>query len=160
MGWKREERSADVPAGGWKRCGSVAASMLRDAQEDEDGYAHEWHAVEDAARTTWPVIAAPAGVRVPDGGRRAAAPAEPAPPMLHRLAVVYLMLPVLVWLVGGFEWWFGLPAAALLAGALRRPLSGPWRLRAPTPGEAAVLAVAAAGRRWSSPSPFPSSSAE
>ena len=67
----------------------------------------------------------------------------PALPMLHRLAVVYLMLPVVVWLVGWFEWWLGLPAAALLVGALRRPLSGPWRLRAPTPAEAAVLAVAA-----------------
>ena len=74
-------------------------------------------------------------------GRRPAA--EPALPMLHRLAVVYLMLPVVVWLVGWFEWWLGLPAAALLVGALRRPLSGPWRLRAPTPAEAAVLAVAA-----------------
>ena len=63
--------------------------------------------------------------------------------MLHRLAVVYLMLPVVVWLVGWFEWWLGLPAAALLVGALRRPLSGRWRLRAPTPAEAAVLAVAA-----------------
>ena len=75
-------------------------------------------------------------------GRRDA-PAEPELPMLHRLAVVYLMLPVVVWLVGWFEWWFGLPAAALLVGALRRPLSGRWRLRAPTPAEAAVLAVAA-----------------
>ena len=75
-------------------------------------------------------------------GRQAAA-AEPELPLLHRLAVVYLMLPVVVWLVGWFEWWLGLPAAALLVGALRRPLSGPWRLRAPTPAEAAVLAVAA-----------------
>ena len=71
------------------------------------------------------------------------APAESALPLLHRLAVVYLMLPVVVWLVGWFEWWLGLPAAALLAGALRHPLSGPWRLRAPTSAEAAVLAVAA-----------------
>ena len=39
------------------------------------------------------------------------APAEPELPMLHRLAVVYLMLPVVVWLVGWFEWWLGLPAA-------------------------------------------------
>ena len=76
-------------------------------------------------------------------GRRAAAGSEPALPMLHRLAIVYLMLPVVVWLVGWFEWWVGLPAAALLAGVLRRPLSGPWRLRAPTPAEAVVLAVAA-----------------
>ena len=72
-----------------------------------------------------------------------AASAEPELPMLHRLAVVYLMLPVLVWLVGWFEWWLGPPAAALLVGALRRPLSGRWRLRAPTPAEAAVLVAAA-----------------
>ncbi len=35
-------------------------------------------------------------------------------PLVHRLAVVYLMLPLVVWLVGWFEWWFGIPAAALL----------------------------------------------
>ena len=76
------------------------------------------------------------------GGRRAAA-AEPELPLLHRLAVAYLMLPVVVWLVGWFEWWFGLPAAALLVGALRRPLSGRWRPRAPSAADVAVLAAAA-----------------
>ena len=82
------------------------------------------------------------------GAARSPRPDKPIPqaaplPMLHRLAVVYLMLPVLVWLVGWFDGWLGIPAAALLVGALRRPLSGRWRLRAPTPAEAAVLAVAA-----------------
>ena len=41
-----------------------------------------------------------------------------------RLAIVYLMLPVLVWLLGWFEWWFGVPAAALLAAGLWRALTG------------------------------------
>ena len=41
-----------------------------------------------------------------------------------RLAIVYLALPVLVWLLGWFEWWFGVPAAALLAAGLWRALTG------------------------------------
>ena len=36
-------------------------------------------------------------------------------PVLHRLVIVYLMLPVVVWLVGWFEWWFGVPLALLVA---------------------------------------------
>ncbi len=67
----------------------------------------------------------------------------PELPVLHRLAIVYLMLPVVVWLVGWFEWWFGIPVAALLVCALRRPLSGSWRPRAPSAAEVAALAVAA-----------------
>ena len=67
----------------------------------------------------------------------------PELPVLHRLAIVYLMLPVVVWLVGWFEWWLGIPAAALLGCALRRPLSGSWRPRAPSAAEVAALAVAA-----------------
>ena len=34
------------------------------------------------------------------------------------------MLPVLVWLLGWFEWWFGVPAAALLVTSLWRALTG------------------------------------
>ena len=67
----------------------------------------------------------------------------PELPVLHRLAIVYLMLPVVVWLVGWFEWWLGIPVAALLVCALRRPLSGSWRPRAPSAAEVAALAVAA-----------------
>lgn len=48
-------------------------------------------------------------------------------PLLHRLAIVYLMLPVIIWLVGWFEWWVGIPAAVLLAMAFRQALSGSWR---------------------------------
>ena len=35
-------------------------------------------------------------------------------PVLHRLAIIYLMLPVVIWLLGYFHWWFGIPATALL----------------------------------------------
>ena len=44
-------------------------------------------------------------------------------PLVHRLAILYLMLPVVVWLVGWFEWWFGIPAAMLLALGLWRALA-------------------------------------
>ena len=45
-------------------------------------------------------------------------------PVAHRLAIVYLMLPVMIWLVGWFHWWLGLPAVLLLALALRKALLG------------------------------------
>ncbi len=44
-------------------------------------------------------------------------------PLVHRLAILYLILPVAVWLVGWFEWWFGVPAAVLLALGLWRALA-------------------------------------
>lgn len=50
-------------------------------------------------------------------------------PLVHRLAVAYLAAPVAVWLLGWFQWWFGIPAAALLAAGLWRALSGPWPTR-------------------------------
>ena len=50
-------------------------------------------------------------------------------PLLHRLAIAYLMLPVIVFLVGWFEWGVGIPVSALVLLALRRALSGSWRLR-------------------------------
>ena len=46
----------------------------------------------------------------------------------HRLAILYLMTPLVVWLVGWFQWWFGIPAAALLALGLWQALSGSWRV--------------------------------
>ena len=63
-------------------------------------------------------------------------------PLLHRLAIVYLMLPVIIWLVGWFEWWVGIPAAVLLAMAFRQALSGSWRAM-PRVAMVAILAVAA-----------------
>ena len=56
-------------------------------------------------------------------------------PVVARLAIVYLLLPLAVWLLGWFEWWFGIPAVALLVAGLWRALSGSWRQRI---GSAAV----------------------
>ena len=53
--------------------------------------------------------------------------AAPTLPVLHRLAFVYLLLPMVIWLLGWFEWWFSLPAVALLGGCLGRALAGAWR---------------------------------
>ena len=78
--------------------------------------------------------------RRPASGR---ATAEPELPLLHRFAIAYLMLPVVIWLAGWFDWRIGVPAAALLACALRRPLSGSWKPPPPSAAAAAVLAAAA-----------------
>lgn len=64
----------------------------------------------------------------------------PAP---HRLALAYLWLPVAIWLLGWFEWWFSLPAVALLGGGLGRALAGPWRGNpSPTIGGLALATLA------------------
>ena len=49
-------------------------------------------------------------------------------PLLHRLSILYLMLPVVIWLVGWFEWWLGIPATLLLVFAFWKLLSG-WGCR-------------------------------
>ncbi len=70
---------------------------------------------------------------------------EAAPPLSvpHRLAILYLMLPLMIWLVGWFQWWFGIPIAAVIALGLWRALSGSWRVSfRPT---AFVLLLLAAG---------------
>ncbi len=48
--------------------------------------------------------------------------------MVHRLTVLYLMLPVTIWLVGWFHWWLGIPAALLIAIALGRPILPSWNV--------------------------------
>ena len=63
-------------------------------------------------------------------------------PLLHRLAIIYLMLPVVIWLVGWFEWWLGIPAVLLLAAAFWQAVSGSLRI-SPRTGAVAVLAAAA-----------------
>ena len=55
--------------------------------------------------------------------------ADEALPVAARLAIVYLLLPLAVWLLGWFEWWVGVPVVALLGAGLWRALSGPWRQR-------------------------------
>ena len=64
-------------------------------------------------------------------------------PLLHRLAIIYLMIPVVIWLVGWFRWWFGIPAAILIILALRPALSGSIRLTPPRPMILAVVLFAA-----------------
>ena len=48
--------------------------------------------------------------------------------MVHRLAIVYLLLPVAIWLVGWHQWWLGIPVSALLGLALWWVLSGSWKV--------------------------------
>ena len=48
-------------------------------------------------------------------------------PVLHRLAIIYLMLPVMIWLLGWFHWWLGIPATVLLGLGLWKALAGSWR---------------------------------
>ncbi len=67
--------------------------------------------------------------------------AEPLP-LLHRCAILYLTVPVLIWLVGWFEWWFGVPAALLVGLALAPALRGGWRPQRPS---AAALGIVALG---------------
>jgi hypothetical protein len=64
-------------------------------------------------------------------------------PLLHRLAIIYLLLPVLVFLLGWFQWWLGVPAALLIAYSLWPLLRGAcaWRLSAP---HVAVILLAVA----------------
>ena len=38
--------------------------------------------------------------------------------LLHRLSIIYLSLPLAIWLLGWFHWWFGVVAVALLVAAL------------------------------------------
>ena len=78
--------------------------------------------------------------RIREGSQGTAFPSLSVP---HRLAILYLMTPLVVWLVGWFQWWFGIPAAALLALGLWQALSGPWRV-APRLVVLALLLVAAA----------------
>jgi len=48
-------------------------------------------------------------------------------PLLHRLAIAYLLLPVAVFLLGWFQWWLALPFTVLLVIAISPLLRGPWR---------------------------------
>ena len=63
-------------------------------------------------------------------------------PLVHRLAMAYLLAPVAVWLLGWFHWWVGVPATALLAVGVWKALSGSWRWRRPS-RTTVVLALAA-----------------
>ena len=62
-------------------------------------------------------------------------------PVLHRLTVIYLMLPVIVWLLGWFSWWLSIPATAALVAGLWYTMAGSWRI-APRPATFVLLLVA------------------
>ena len=65
-------------------------------------------------------------------------------PLVHRLAVAYLLAPVAVWLLGWFHWWAGVPATALLAVGAWQALSGSWRWRRPSRTTVVLALVAGA----------------
>ena len=65
-------------------------------------------------------------------------------PLVHRLAMAYLLAPVAVWLLGWFHWWVGVPATALLAVGVWKALSGSWRWRRPSRTTVALALVAGA----------------
>ncbi len=62
--------------------------------------------------------------------------------MLHRLAILYVTLPLAIWLVDWFEWWVSVPLMALLALGLRPALSGSWRAGPPTLATLVLLLAA------------------
>ena len=65
-------------------------------------------------------------------------------PLVHRLAMAYLLAPVAVWLLGWFHWWVGVPATALLAVGAWKALSGSWRWRRPSRTTVVLALVAGA----------------
>lgn len=71
--------------------------------------------------------------------------AHPPLPVLHRLAIAYLTLPLLIWTACWFQWWLGVPLCILTALAIAPLLTGPWRLRRLSPATQVVLVIAAAG---------------
>ena len=68
-------------------------------------------------------------------------------PVVHRLAILYLVLPVAIWLVGWFHWWLGIPAVLLMAAALGSAMLpgrqfSSWRISfTPTTGALLLLAL-------------------
>ena len=64
-------------------------------------------------------------------------------PLLHRLAIIYLMLPLAIWLLGWFEYWLGIPLTALIILGLWNALSGSWRVSG-TPAALVLLLIALA----------------
>ena len=83
----------------------------------------------------------PTGVVLREDGPTGA-PVSDGLPLLHRLTILYLMLPVCIWLAGWFEWWLGLPAVALLGAGLWPALAGSWRISRPRPAVFACTLLA------------------
>ena len=85
------------------------------------------------------------GDRASSGDASGRLPSRPGElPLVHRLAVAYLLAPVAVWLLGWFHWWAGVPATALLVAGARQALSGSWRWRRPSRTTVVLALVAGA----------------
>ena len=84
------------------------------------------------------------GLRRSGGARGVAAPESGELPLVHRLAMAYLLAPLAVWLLGWFHWWVGVPATALLAVGVWKALSGSWRWRRPSRTTVVLALVAGA----------------
>ena len=60
----------------------------------------------------------------------------------QRLAILYLVLPVAVWLIGWFHWWLSIPAVCMMAFALHRPMLDTWKTSfAPVTGALLCMAL-------------------
>ena len=80
------------------------------------------------------------GKRSREGSRGTAFPSLPVP---HRLAILYLMTPLVIWLVGWFQWWFGIPAwRRCWRWGCGRRFSGSWRVSL-RPTDFVLLLIAA-----------------
>ena len=56
------------------------------------------------------------------------APATEALPLSHRLSIIYIATPVVIWVLGWFKWWVGVPIVILLIAGLWKALSGSWQV--------------------------------
>ena len=49
-------------------------------------------------------------------------------PLSHRFSLLYVAAPVVIWILGWFKWWVGIPIAILLIAGLWKVLAGSWRI--------------------------------
>ena len=54
-------------------------------------------------------------------------------PLSHRLSLIYVAAPVVIWTLGWFKWWVGIPIAILLIAGLWKAVAGSWRISLPLP---------------------------
>lgn len=66
-------------------------------------------------------------------------------PIVHSLAIVYLMLPVVIWLLGWFQLWLSIPVALMLALAHQRVLLPFWKESSRPAGTVVLLLLIALG---------------
>ena len=64
-------------------------------------------------------------------------------PLSHKLAAMYLMAPLVIWLVTWFHWWLGVPVVVFIIFAFRPILSGSFQFSLPRPVTLTVIVVSA-----------------